>query len=550
MIATRPGAEVSVRAMNRLAPWLAGAVLAVALPAGTVAAELPGPLVGQSAPDFALSTLDGKHIRLADYRGKTLVINVWGSWCPPCRLETPDLVAEAKAGAARGVAFLGVDTTESTEAVRAFVAAKGVPYPQVATTASSEFAKAYEIRNYPTTFVVDPSGVLRARHADNVLPRAQLQAYVEAAQHGVSAPLTSAFQAQLDGLLDPAHYPFTGDPAAVRSNVVLADRAIASAGDLLDEAMEDPTRDHDLIRTEQEEETLRAAAIAALAPIVASDADRVLLARLRGDEDAALGKWGDADVAYQAALQIAPNDVAALRGQGYAVGHLGSDARLAAIDAQIADLAPSPSAYVDLARVLADSGNVKAAEESFEKAQGLAASAPPDLARTNLYYGRMEASAHRAAKARAAFARALAVAQQIPNTDPRREWYVEQAQEGAIALGVARGAPPSLSLAPWTGPDLPGSIASTIKYRLVLTGAPGSKVTLAAAGLPKHWIGSFCTDRVCAPFRTAVVVPRDGVKIVEFQVIPAGATRAAAKVRIDATVANRIVATTASAVHA
>ena len=65
-------------------------------------------------------------MRLADYRGKTLVVNVWGSWCPPCRLETADLILEAKGQAARGVAFLGVDTTESAAVVRAFVAAKGI----------------------------------------------------------------------------------------------------------------------------------------------------------------------------------------------------------------------------------------------------------------------------------------------------------------------------------------------------------------------------------------------------------------------------------------
>jgi peroxiredoxin len=535
--------------MKRLAPVALAAVLAAAAWTRAGAAELPGPVVGQPAPDFTLTTLDGKRVRLADYRGKTLVVNVWGSWCPPCRLETPDLIAEAKAESAHGIAFLGVDTTESASAVRAFVAAKGIPYPQVVTAATSEFAKAYEIRNYPTTFVIDPSGVLRARHADNLLPRAQLHAYVAAAQHGASAPLATPFQGQLDALLDPAQYPFTGDPATARSNVTLADRAIASANDLLDEAMDDPSRDHDLVRTQQEEETLRAAAIAALAPLVTTDADRVLLARLRGDEEAALGKWADADVSYQAALKLLPNDVATLSGQAYAVSHLGDDARVAEIDAQIATLSPSASSYVALARALAKLGNVKAAETNFERARTVAAGTPATVAWTNLYYGRMEAVARNPAKARAAFARALEAAQAIPRTDPRGEWYVEQAQEGTVALGVVPGAKPSLSLAPWTGPDLPGSLASTIKFRLIVTGAPRARIALATAGLPKQWIGSFCTDRVCAPFRTSVVVPSDGVKIVEFQLVPTGTAPAPPKVRIDATLANRVVATTSSAVH-
>jgi hypothetical protein len=119
-----------------------------------------------------------------------------------------------------------------------------------------------------------------------------------------------------------------------------------------------------------------------------------------------------------------------------------------------------------------------------------------------------------------------------------------------IALGIAPGAAPALSLAPWTGPDLPGSVASTIKYRLVVTGPPGVKLALASSGLPPHWIGSFCTDRVCAPFRTTVVVPPGRVKIVEFQVIPPGPTTAGSNVRIDAAQAGRSVASVRTFVHA
>ena len=524
-------------------------VLAVAFcAAAPSAAQLPGPVVGRPAPAFTLTTIDGKTVRLADYRGKTLVINVWGSWCPPCRLETPDLVAEAKAGAAHGVVFLGVDTTETASVVRAFVAAKGIAYPQAVTTSTSEFAKAYDIRNYPTTLVIGPDGVLRARHADNIIPRAQLHAYIAGAQRGESAPLNSAFQAQLDALLDPAQYPFTGDAAAVRANVVKAAQAIARADDLQDEAMNDVARDHDLIRTHAEQETLRAAAIAAFAPLATGDADLALLARLRGDEAAELGKWSEADAAYDEALKHAPNDVGAMSGQAYAASHLGDDARVAAIDARIAERAPSYAAYVSLGRVQAKAGNIAAAEQSFDNAVTLATK-PAQLAWTNLYYGRMETAAGNRDKARAAFARAADAAQQIAKNDPRREWYVEQSQEGAVALDVAHGSRAALSLAPWTGADLPGSIASTFKYRLVVTGAAGTKITLAVSGLPQRWIGSFCTDRVCAPFRTSVVVPVNGVKIVEFQVVPTTEHKGPVSARIDATSGGRTIATVRTLVN-
>ena len=280
--------------------------------------------------------------------------------------------------------------------------------------------------------MIGPDGVLRARHADNILPRAQLHAYIAAAQHNESAPLNTAFQAQLDALLDPAQYPFTGDAATIRANVAKAAKAIASAETLQDDAMNDPARDHDLIKTHAEEQALRAAAIAAFAQVAQGDADLALLARLRGDEAVQLGKWREADAAYADALKHAPDDVDALDGQVYAASQLGDTERALALDTHIAQIAPGYSTYVALGRNQAKAGNVAAAEQSFDKALTLATK-PAQLAWTNLYYGRMETAAGNREKARAAFARAAAAAEQIAKNDPRAEWYAEQAQEGAVA---------------------------------------------------------------------------------------------------------------------
>ncbi|MBV9438373.1 MAG: TlpA family protein disulfide reductase [Candidatus Eremiobacteraeota bacterium] len=513
----------------------------VAFSAVARAADFPGPAVGQPAPAFSLTTVDGRTVRLADYRGRTLVINVWGSWCPPCRLETPDLIAEAKADAARGVAFLGIDTTESASVVRAFAATKGVPYPQIAVAPDSAFAQAYHITNFPTTFVIDPSGVLRAVHADNVLPRVQLHAYIVAARRGESAPLTSPFQASLDALLDPAAYSFDGDAAAVRANVRRAAQAIAKADDLLDDAMDDPSRDHDLLATQREEERLRAPAIAALARVAGAD-DVVLLDRLRGDEAAYLGEWRSADTYYGDALRLVPDDEAALAGAAFAAAQLGDYARAAAFDERLAKLRPSAPAFVALGRAQAKAGRIDAAEAAFARARMLAAANPARAAWTALYEARMEAEARNPDKAAAAYGRAASAAARIPRTDPRSAWYAEQAQEGEVALALAPGATARLSLAPWTGPDLPGSIASTFKYRLVVAGMPGARITLVAAGLPPRWIGSFCTDRVCAPFRTSVVVPAIGVKVVEFQVVPTTHVAGSVAVRVDARAGSRHIA--------
>src|SRR6202011_6153375 len=101
--ATRIPGPASLADMKRLAPWLLACALGVGLWPHGAAAQVTGPVVGRPAPPFTLTTTGDKVVRLADYRGKTLVVNVWGSWCPPCRLETPDLIAEAKGTASRGV---------------------------------------------------------------------------------------------------------------------------------------------------------------------------------------------------------------------------------------------------------------------------------------------------------------------------------------------------------------------------------------------------------------------------------------------------------------
>jgi thiol-disulfide isomerase/thioredoxin len=523
--------------------------LALALGSGAFAASLgvaaaasdAGPVVGQPAPDFKMTTLGGKTVTLADYRGRTLVINVWGSWCPPCRIETPDLVRAAKAMERDRVAFLGVDTTETPETVRAFVAAKGVPYPQVVTTTQAPFAHDYAIRNYPTTIVIDPAGIVRAVHADNVLPAAQLSAYVDAAKAGQTAVLATEEQAKLDAMLSPDKFAFTGDPAAIAAAVRSAATAIDKSDDELDDAMTDPSRDHDLVRTKSEQAFLRDAAIAAFTPVAASPENKELLARLRGDQAAYKADWTAANAAYGEALAIDPKDVAALAGRAQVAQQTNDLPTAVAADTQIAQIAPSPGAFVALGRVQARANDKAASYASFDRAAELAQNAPAALARTDLYGARAALVLGDRERAKTLFARAGDAALRIPPNTQLRTWEIEQAEEGTIALGLLPGAKPAIALGPWTGPDLPGSIKSTAKYRLVVSGAPNTSVALAADGLPKDWIASFCSDRLCSPFATTVRVPADGVKIVELQIVPRGKAQRRANVRVRATIGGRAV---------
>jgi len=499
------------------------------------ALSLTGPQVGAPAPDFHLTTLDGKPVALADYRGKTLVINTWATWCPPCREETPDLISSAKRlTASSGVAFLGVDSTEEAPIVRAFIASKQLPYPQ-AIDADKAFEKAYDIRAFPTTYVIDGTGIVRARYVGNISPQI-LAGFVDDARAGRDGVLATAAQKKADAILDPAKFAFTGDAAAVRATMKKALEAIDDA--------ENVEGDTDYLRILAEENTLRDAAVAAFAPLAETPQDRALVARIQGDAAAAREEWPAALAAYARGLDAVPEDVDSLAGYAQALHETGDEARAADTYGRLVLLDPSVDNYVSLGVTDGDAKRYDDGAVAFAQAIGRARAAviakPTDakatrkLAWAYLYEGRLFAKAGATSKARAAFAQTAAWAAKLPKKDSRYAMYLEEAQEATVALDTAQPqGKTALSLAPWTGPDLPGSVASTYKYRLVVAGTPGKAVALAASGLPKHWVASFCSDRECAPFRTTVALPASGVKVIEFQVIPQSASATAPTVRVD-----------------
>ncbi len=486
------------------------------------ALSLTGPQVGAPAPDFHLTTLEGRPVSLADYRGKILVINTWATWCPPCREETPDLIAGAKHLAGAGdVAFLGVDSTEEAPIVRAFVASKQLPYPQ-AIDGDKTFAKAYDIRAFPTTYVIDGTGVVRARYVGNISPQI-LAGFVDDARAGRDGVLATAAQKKADAYLEPAKFTFAGDVTAVRAGVKKVLGAIDDA--------ENVDGDTDYLRIVAEENALRDAAAAAFAPLAATPQDQALLARLQGDAAAAREEWPAALAAYARALAAVPDDADALGGYAQALHETGDEGRAADEYGKLALLDPTVDNYVSLGVTDGDAKRYDDGAVAFAQAIGRARAAvnakPADakavrkLAWAYLYEGRLFVKAGVTSKARAAFAQTAAWAAKLPKKDARYAMYLEEAQEATVALDTARPeGKTALSLAPWTGPDLPGSVTSTYKYRLVVAGTPGKTVALEASGLPKRWVASFCSDRECAPFRTTVALPASGVKVIEFQVIP------------------------------
>lgn len=121
-------------------------------------AGLPN-LRGKKAPAFALKTLDGRKVALADYKGKAVLVNFWATWCAPCKLEMPWFVDLHKQYAAQGFEILGVseDDTKDRPQIGKFAEKIGVNYPIL--IGDDPSSKAYGgVEFLPTSYYVGRNG--------------------------------------------------------------------------------------------------------------------------------------------------------------------------------------------------------------------------------------------------------------------------------------------------------------------------------------------------------------------------------------------------------
>lgn len=156
--------------IQRIGPWVAIGVLGVYL-LRTTYPSIELMESGAPMPDFEVPTLRGESFRLSAHRGEVLVLNVWATWCPPCRLEMPGLAKLQRQYRGRGVLVVGLNVNEGgVEAVRSFVEDRDITYPQV--DGRQVAARYLSGEAIPRTYLIDRQGRIRFAHTGFIVPSA------------------------------------------------------------------------------------------------------------------------------------------------------------------------------------------------------------------------------------------------------------------------------------------------------------------------------------------------------------------------------------------
>jgi len=133
-------------------------------------------LAGAPAASFTVKRLNGNADSLAGYRGKVVLVNLWATWCPPCREEIPALETLYRKYQSRGFVVLGIDQGESATVAGAFARKLGVTFPLLIDDAQ-QYGRAYAAQGLPTSILVDRNGHI-IKGIDGEMTLAQMQALV------------------------------------------------------------------------------------------------------------------------------------------------------------------------------------------------------------------------------------------------------------------------------------------------------------------------------------------------------------------------------------
>ncbi len=142
--------------------------------------RIPAPREGFLAPDFVLQDAQGQTMQLSDLRGRPVLLNLWASWCAPCKAEMPAMQEVYEAYEGQGFTILAVNTTyqDQKESALDFSQSLGLTFP-ILFDLDGEVARQYQVRAMPTSFFIDAEGVVQRMVVGGPMSEGLLRAEVE-----------------------------------------------------------------------------------------------------------------------------------------------------------------------------------------------------------------------------------------------------------------------------------------------------------------------------------------------------------------------------------
>lgn len=146
----------------------------------STAGKIPAPQQGFLAPDFELKTTTGETVKLSDLRGQAVLVNLWATWCPPCRAEMKSIEKVYNEYKDQGLVVLAVDMTYQDDplAVMPFVNEQGLTFP-ILLDETGKMGKDYQLRSLPSSFFIDRDGMINEVVIGGPMAEALLRTRVE-----------------------------------------------------------------------------------------------------------------------------------------------------------------------------------------------------------------------------------------------------------------------------------------------------------------------------------------------------------------------------------